>query len=73
MGLNKNIPTAFICSGSAVTKNLLSKNFKVTSIYDINQAQCEGYGCKIAKTPREVMEENDIVITGICICLQHRE
>ena len=54
----------FQLSGSAVTKNLLAKNYKVTSLYDVHASRCDDYGCKIAKTPREVTEENDIIITG---------
>ncbi len=57
-----------ISSGSAVTKNLLAKNYKVTSLYDVHKSRCEEFAsCKIAKTPREITEENDIIITGILI------
>jgi len=50
--------------GSAVTKNLLANNYKVTSIYDIDVNRCKDYGCKIAESPRQITEENDIIITG---------
>ncbi len=37
----------------------------MTSIYDIDESRCKEFNCKIAKTPREVTEENDIIITGL--------
>ncbi len=37
----------------------------MTSIYDIDESRCKEFNCKIAKTPREVTEDNDIIITGL--------
>ena len=43
--------------GTAVAKNLLKHNYKLTSITDIETKKCEGYPCKVGKTAREVVEE----------------
>merc|ERR1719376_726542 len=53
--------------GQAVTNNMLSKGYKVTSILDKRLETCQNYKeqCKIAKTPREVAEECDIVISAL--------
>lgn len=51
--------------GTAVTKNLLKANYKVTSVLDIDQARCKNYPCKVAKSPRELVEEVDITITAL--------
>ena len=51
-------------AGTAVTRNLLASNYQVTSIYDIDPTRVQDYPCKVAKTPREIAEENDITITG---------
>ena len=51
--------------GAAVATNLLAKNYKVETVLDKNTAACERFTkCKVAKTPLEVVEKSDIVITG---------
>ena len=50
--------------GTAVTKNLLRQDFKVTTILDINKDKCSNYPCKVVETPKQVAEEVDITITG---------
>lgn len=40
--------------GTAVANNLLKNDYKLTSIIDVDLKKCEGYPCKVAKTPREV-------------------
>jgi len=51
--------------GSAVTKNLLKSNYKVTTILDVDKAKCSGYPCKVASSPRQLTEEVDITITAL--------
>jgi len=52
--------------GAAVATNLLAKNYKVETVLDKNTAACERFTkCKVAKTPLEVVEKSDIVITGL--------
>ena len=55
---------SFVLTGSAVTKNLLKSNYKVTTILDVDKAKCSGYPCKVASSPRQLTEEVDITITG---------
>ena len=57
--------TNVLFPGAAVATNLLAKNYKVETVLDKNTAACERFTkCKVAKTPLEVVEKSDIVITG---------
>ena len=53
-----------IFAGTAVTKNLLKSDYKVTAILDVHEAKCKDYPCKVAANAREIAEEVDITITG---------
>ena len=44
--------------------NLLAQKYQVTSLFDVDVGRCKEFGCKVAKNPREITEENDIIITG---------
>ena len=57
--------TNVLFPGAAVATNLLAKNYKVETVLDKNTVACERFTkCKVAKTPLEVVESSDIVITG---------
>ncbi|CAL4076295.1 unnamed protein product [Meganyctiphanes norvegica] len=56
--------------GQAVTKNLIGAGFNVVSAYDIDTTRVSALGSskiKEAKTPREVVENVDVLITGLPI------
>merc|ERR1711974_32169 len=51
--------------GTAVTRNLLKSDYKVTTILDVDKAKCSNYPCKVASSPRQIAEEVDITITAL--------
>lgn len=53
--------------GTAVTKNLLRKEFNVTAITDIRPELCQGYpsSIQVAGSAREVAELADVIVTGL--------
>ena len=53
--------------GAAVATNLIAKNYKVEIVMDKDQNACSRFKqCQVAKTPQEVTEKSDIVISGEC-------
>lgn len=51
--------------GTAVANNLQRHGYNLVSVNDIDVSRCNGYGCTVAKTPREVVEESDVIITAL--------
>ena len=47
-----------------MSKNLIRKNFKLSSIYDINKSRTKGFPCTVAQNPKQVANDSDILITG---------
>lgn len=52
--------------GAAVATNLIAKNYKVEIVMDKDQSACSRFKqCQVAKTPQEVTEKSDIVISAL--------
>merc|ERR1711997_1214799 len=53
--------------GTAVTNNLVRQGFNVANIMDIKPELCRGFpeNIQVLKTPREVAEESDVIISGL--------
>ena len=51
--------------GTVVAKNLLRQSYKLQSIIDVELDKCEGYECTVAKSPRQVVEECDIIVSAL--------
>merc|ERR1711997_1348431 len=53
--------------GTAVANNLIRNGYNVANIMDIKSELCRGFpeNIQVLKTPREVAEESDVIISGL--------
>ena len=51
--------------GTVVANNLLRNSYNLQSIIDIDIEKCGAYKCHVAESPREVVEECDIIISAL--------